>query len=71
MDITVTKKGNAIAYVIVQIENAQFSFHQIKVSDAALELKQSTDTVKDLTFDGIKKQMCSVSIFEMVKKICE
>ena len=69
IDISVTKKGTAVAYVIVQIENVQFSFHQISVSNELLELKQNTNIVKELTFDGIRKQMCASAIFEMVKNI--
>ena len=68
-DIEITKKEQAIAYVIVQIEDIQFSFHQIKVTSEALELKQNTDVVKELSFDGIRKQMCACTIFEKVKNI--
>ena len=67
MDITITKKGGAIAYVIIQIENVQFSFHQIKVTNAALEMKQNSNIVQELDFDGLKKQSCAGTIFEMVK----
>ena len=69
MDITVTKKGGAVALVIIQIENVQFSFHQIKMSDEALDLKLNSDVVKDLVFDGTRKQMCASTIFEMVKML--
>ncbi len=55
--------------VIIQIEEVQFSFHQIRVSDEALNLKLNSDVVKNLVFDGIRKQMCAATIFEMVKKI--
>lgn len=67
MDIDVSRKGNAIAYVIVQIENVQFSFHQIKVTNEAAELIYSSDIVTDLQFDGLRKQKCAVTIFEMAQ----
>lgn len=69
MDITITKKENAVTLVIIQIENIQFSFHQIRVSDEMLNLKLNSGIVKKLVFDGIKKQTCAATIFEMVKKI--
>lgn len=68
-DIEISKKNQANAYVIVQIEDIQFSFHQIKMSDEALDLKLNSDVVKNLVFDGIRKQMCASSIFKMVKDV--
>ena len=67
MEIAPTKKGSEVAYVIVQIDDAQFSFHQIKMTKNAYLLKQNTDLVHELEFDGLRKQMCAVSIYEMTK----
>lgn len=67
MEITSNKKGLEVAYVIVQIDDVQFSFHQIKLTKNAYLLKQNTNLVHDLEFDGLRKQMCAVSIYEMVK----
>lgn len=65
MDISVTKKGKTTAYVIVQIREVQFSFHQIKLTDEAFELMLGTDIVQELEFDGKIKQMCASSIFNL------
>ena len=67
MEIKNTKKGLGVAYVIVQIDDVQFSFHQIKLTKNAYLLKQNTNIVHNLEFDGLRKQMCAVSIYEMVK----
>lgn len=67
MEIKTTKKGLEVAYVIVQIDDVQFSFHQIKLTKNAYLLKQNTNIVHNLEFDGLRKQMCAVSIYEMVK----
>ncbi|MCR5620849.1 MAG: hypothetical protein K6G18_03240 [Treponema sp.] len=67
MDIAVSRKGSAIAYVIVQIDNVQFSFHQIKMSDMAFNLVSEHKVVTNMLFDGMRKQMCAVTVFEMVK----
>ncbi len=67
MNIKISKKGNAIAYIIVQINDVQFSFHQIKMSDAAYNVKNYSGLVHNLEFDGLKKQICAVSVFEMAK----
>lgn len=69
MDINISKKGNAIAYVIVQIDDVQFSFHQIKMTRAADLLRENTDFVHQLEFDGLKKQMCAVSMYEIAKNL--
>ena len=69
MDIAISKKGNEIAYVIVQIDELQFSFHEIKVTKDAHLLKENTNFVHNLEFDGLRKQMCAVSVYEMAKKI--
>lgn len=67
MEISSNKKGGEVAYVIIQIDDVQFSFHQIKLTKNAYLLKQNTDLVHDLEFDGLRKQMCAVSIYEIVK----
>ena len=69
MDIAISKKGNEIAYVIVQIDEVQFSFHEIKVTKDVHLLKENTNFVHNLEFDGLRKQMCAVSVYEMAKKI--
>lgn len=67
MEISTTKKVSKVAYVIVQIDDVQFSFHEIKLTKNAYLLKTNTDMVHSLEFDGLRKQMCAVSIYEMVK----
>lgn len=67
MEIAPTKKGSEVAYVIVQIDDVQFSFHQIKLTKNAYLLKKNTDIVQNLEFDGLRKQVCAVSIYEMTK----
>ena len=67
MDIVISKKGNEIAYVIVQVDDVQFSFHQIKMTEAAHLLRERTNLIHNLEFDGLRKQMCAVSVFEMAK----
>ncbi len=64
MDVQTSKKRKEIAYVIIQIDNVQFSFHQIVLTDVAHYLEE---IVEPLAFDGLKKQVCAVTIFEMVK----
>lgn len=67
MEIGKSKKGNEIAYVIVQIENLQFSFHQIQMTNVAYAVKRSNKLFEEIIFDGLRKQLCSVTIFDMVK----
>ena len=67
METSSNKKGSEVAYVIVQIDDVQFSFHQIKLTKNAYLLKHNTNLVHNLEFDGLRKQMCAVSIYEMVK----
>lgn len=69
MEVTISKKGNEIAYVIVQIDDVQFSFHQIKMTKDADLLRETTDFFHQLEFDGLKKQMCAVSVYKMAKAV--
>ena len=67
MEISSNTKGSEVAYVIVPLADVQFSFHKIKLTKNAYLLKQNTHLVQDLEFDGLRKQMCAVSIYKMVK----
>lgn len=56
-------KDDKGGFVIIQFGELQFSFHSVKLN--VLDLEKITD--ESLLWDGVKKQICALTIFEMCK----
>lgn len=56
-------KDDKGGFVIIQFGELQFSFHSVKLD--VLDLEKITD--ESLLWDGVKKQVCALTIYEMCK----
>lgn len=61
---TVDVRWNAIYF---QFRNIEFSFHRVNLSIEIQEVIRNSSNYKIIEFDGIRKQMVSVSIFNKIK----
>lgn len=62
------QKDKRTSLLIVQIGKVQFSFHGVQ-SDELLEILDKHKELKSqIEWDGIRKQMCSVSVFDIAEK---
>lgn len=62
--ISEEKDDNNNLVSIIQIKNVQFSFHSLKILSERFNVKKKY--IKNLEWDGIKKQHCGLSIFKLV-----
>ena len=62
------QKDKRASLLIVQIGKVQFSFHNVQ-SDEILEILDKHKELKSqIEWDGIRKQMCAVSVFDIAEK---
>lgn len=62
------QKDKRTSLLIVQIGKVQFSFHSVR-SDEIIEILDKHKELKSqIEWDGIRKQMCSVSVFDIAEK---
>lgn len=62
------QKDKRTSLLIVQIGKVQFSFHGVR-SDEILEILDAHNELKSqITWDGIRKQMCAVSVFDIAEQ---
>lgn len=62
------QKDKRTSLLIVQIGKVQFSFHGVR-SDEILEILDAhNELISQLEWDGIRKQMCAVSVFDIAEK---
>lgn len=62
------QKDKRTSLLVVQIGKVQFSFHGVR-SDEILEILDAhNELISQLEWDGIRKQMCAVSVFDIAEK---
>ena len=58
-----------MSLLVVQIESIQFSFHGIKAARLRKLLLEKPELCKYLEWDGIRKQKCANTVFDLAE-IC-
>jgi len=60
----VLMKDHGMPYLLVSVNDVQFSFHRIAVTEEMKKLRGN----KNIEWDGIRKQMCANTFFKLARK---
>ena len=61
------QQDRGMSLLVVQIDSIQFSFHGIKAGRLRKLLMEKPELCKSLEWDGIRKQQCANTVFELAE----